>query len=430
MKKKLFLAATLVLLALCFVTVGSAATDVPVSVGLKVLAANTDMAKTALVGDNIGFSQDDFKRALNISSVGTIMLETVPEAVEGRLLLGSSALAAGQSISGADLDRLTFVPASDAVRSSSFVFTRGDGYSIKCNLYFVEEMNYSPTVSLAAESSLTVNTHDMVSKVGQLDAYDPEGDKFVYEIVSYPANGSLVLLDRETGRYVYTPTGTFTGNDSFSYVARDIYGNYSASASVAVNVRERATSVTFGDIDDCNVYNAALTMVENSLMSGTDIDGVTYFMPAQSITRAEFLAVAMRAAGISDPGRAVTTVFADDDDIPGEFKGYVSAAYQLGFINGSEVDGKLCFMPNATVTRAEAAVMLSGIISSDKKVNSPVMLPVFADSTSLPLWASEAIYSMNSLGVMPTIEGFASPDEIVSRGDAAQMFEAVINLFE
>ena len=428
--KKLILTAAVLLLSVMLAIGISADERSPVSPGLAVLASNTDMAKTALVGDNIGFSADDFKRALNISSIDILTLQTVPAATEGRLLLGSAALAAGQSISEANLDLLTFVPASDAVRSGSFIFSTGGGYAIKCNLHFVEKMNYSPTVSLAADSALAVNTHDMVSKVGKLDAYDPDGDKFVYEIVSYPETGSLVLLDREEGRYVYTPTGNFTGNDSFSYVARDIYGNYSAGAEVSVTVRERSTAVVFEDIEDCNVYNAALTMAENSLMSGTEIDGVTYFSPSQSITRAEFLAVAMQAAGISDPGNVAKTVFADDEDIPGEFKGYVSAAYQLGIINGSEIDGKTCFLPNATVTRAEAAVMLSGIISSDREVDLPVMLPVFADSTELPSWASDAIYSMNSLGVLQTLGGFASPDEIVRRGEAAQMFEAVINLYE
>lgn len=431
MKKRLILAAFVLILAAFFAVSAFAAEDrEPVSPALAVLAANTDMAKTALVGDSIGFSTDDFKRALNVSGIGSVKLQSVPALTEGRLLLGSAALSAGQSISGDNLDMLTFVPASDEVRSAGFVFSTGEGYSIKCNLYFIDKMNYSPTISLASESSLTVNTHDKVSRVGTLDAYDPDGDKFVYEIVSYPKNGSLVLLDRDEGRYVYTPMGDFSGNDSFSYVARDMYGNYSASASVAVSVRERTSSVNFGDINDCNVYNAALTMAENSLMSGTEIEGVMYFSPTQSITRAEFLSVAMRSAGITDPGSEDQTVFDDDADIPGEFKGYVSAAYRLGIINGIEVDGKMCFLPNSTVTRAEAAVMLNGIINYEKETQKPIILPVFADSGDLPFWASDAIYSMNSIGVLKSMNGYASPEDIVSRGDAAEMFEAVINLYD
>ncbi|MBQ8208401.1 MAG: S-layer homology domain-containing protein [Clostridia bacterium] len=429
MKKLIFAAAVFMLLSTLIIGVSAEERSI-VSGALTVLAAKTDMAKTALVGEDISFSEEDFGRSLNLSDINTVTLERVPELTEGRLVIGSATLAAGQSISGENLDMLKFVPASGEIRQSGFDFSTGEGYSIRCNIYFVDKMNYSPTISLASDNALAVNTHDMVSRIGKLDAYDPDGDKFVYEIVSYPENGSLVLLDRDEGRYVYTPKGDFTGNDSFSYVARDIYGNYSASASVSVTVRERRSSVTFGDIDDCNVYNAALSMAENSLMAGTEIDGVTYFSPDQSITRAEFLAVAMRAAGITDPGNVGETVFDDDADIPGEYKGYISAAYQMGFINGSEIDGKTCFLPNATVTRAEAAVMLNSIISSDREVEKPVVLPVFADSSELPHWASDAIYSMNSMGVLPMLDGYASPEAVVTRGDAAQMFEAVMNLYE
>ncbi len=430
MKKTILVTVIMMIAALLTLSISASEERAPVSPGLSVLAANTDMAKTAMVGDNIGFSADDFKRALNISDIGALTIVAIPAASEGKLLLGSASLSEGQKISEENLNLLTFVPASDAVRSGSFVFSRGQGYSIKCNLHFVEKLNYSPTISLASDSSLSVSTHDMVSTIGKLDAYDPDGDKFVFEIVSYPKNGSAVLLDRESGQYVYTPEGSYTGKDSFSYVARDIYGNYSAAAKVSINIEKRRSAVTFGDIDDCNVYNAALTMTENSLMSGTVIDGITYFSPDQSISRAEFLSLAMRAAGISDPGSAVKTVFSDDDDIPNNLKGYVSTAYSLGFINGSEIDGELCFLPNTTITRAEAAVMVNSIISDSKKVEKPIIMPVFADNSALPFWASDAIYSMNSMGVLQTLGGYASPNSIVNRGEAAQMLAAVLNIFK
>ena len=94
------------------------------------------------------------------------------------------------------------------------------------------------------------------------------------------------------------------------------------------------------------------------------------------------------------------------------------------------MDGVLCFMPNSSVTRAEAAVMLNSILTLDREVEKPVILPVFADSSELPFWASDAIYSMNSMGVLSMIDGYASPEATVTRGDAAQMLEAVINLYE
>ncbi len=430
--KKVLMAAVLLLVALALTSVISAKGEVPVSSGLAVIAAETDMAKTALVGSNIGFTEEDFCRSLNLKSVENLYIEALPAASEGKLFLGSAALTEARAVSGEKLGMLTFVPASDSVDYSSFTFSTGCGYSIKCNMYFVEKNNYSPTVSLASDSSLSVFTHDRVSRAASLDAYDPEGDDFIYEIVSYPQNGALVLLDRKTGEYVYTPEGDFTGNDSFAYVARDIYGNYSAACSVSVTVRARETSVSFGDITDCNTYNAALTMAENALMSGNEIDGVTYFEPSQSISRAEFLALAMKAAGVADPGSEARTVFADDADIPGAYKGYVSAAYQLGFINGSEKDGDIYFLPASTITRAEAAVIVNGMLKSfdSKQPDRSVIQPVFADSGEVPAWAKDAIYNLNSMGVLKPVGGYAAPSAVMTRGSTAVMLEAVMNIFE
>lgn len=428
--KKTFFPLLLALMLLLGVMAVSATEKAVVSAGLCVLAERTDMAKTAIVGESISFSKEDFLRSLNLKNIKEITFETIPQLTDGRLVIGNVTLSAGDKIKGENLDLLKFVPASASVKKSSFDFSTGEGYSIRCNLYFVEKTNYSPTVSTAEERSVSIWTHDMVSRVGKLQAYDPEGDSFVYEITSYPKNGSLVLLERNEGRYVYTPRDNFSGKDSFSYVARDMYGNYSSAKEVSVDVRERRASVTFGDIDDCNVYNAALTVIENALMSGTEIDGVTYFSPEQTISRAEFLAAAMKAAGISEPAPDQDVIFDDDEDIPGEYKGYINTAYRLGYISGTPADGKLCFMPNATVTRAEAAVMLNAIVSAKKEASAPIVLPVFADSSQLPEWASDAIYSMNSLGVMESVDGYAAHAEAVTRGEAAQMFEAVINIYD
>ncbi len=431
MTKKITGIIFIALISLLFLTAVSAKGEKAlVSPALKVLAANTDMAKAAVVGDNIGFTAEDFERSLCVGNIASITIEELPSETDGKLMLGTAALSAAQSVSGDALDVLTFVPASEDVKSGSFVFSDGGGYSIRCNLYFIDKVNYSPTTSLASESTLRLRTHDSVAKCGRLDAYDPEGDKIIYEIVSYPTSGSVVLLDRESGSYIYTPSEKYTGNDSFSYVARDIYGNYSAKASVDVSVRARQTSAVFGDIYDCDTYNAALTMAENSLMEGTNTDGTVYFVPTQTISRAEFLTTAMKAAGMTVPTNAEIPVFDDDADIAGEYKNYVGAAYRLGFINGSEIDGKLCFLPNASITRAEAAVMLDKILSETKSVSTPVVLPVFADTDDVPAWASEAVRTMHSLGVIDDKSGYVSPEGLVTRGDAAKMFEAVIELCE
>ncbi len=62
---------------------------------------------------------------------------------------------------------------------------------------------------------------------------DPDGDPLTANLVSGPTNGSLSL--QSNGGFTYTPTGGFSGVDSFSYRANDglVAGN---TASVTITV--------------------------------------------------------------------------------------------------------------------------------------------------------------------------------------------------
>ena len=426
MKKLRYLIfAVLLVLPLCL-WAAAAKSSAPVSPALEIMAAKTDMAKTVPSGENMNFTAQDFMRALNSSKISSVTIKTLPPKEDGALTVAGGAVKKGQTVSGKNLDTLCFIPADKNIKESYFTFSADGTLPITCRVFFIDKENYCPTLSLASEASLTVRTHEQNSATGTLQAYDPDGDKLYFEIVSYPKNGAVVLSDRESGRFTYTPIGNFTGSDSFEYVARDVYGNYSACATVSISVSEKQTSVVFSDIDDCDIYNAALTMAENSLMSGAVSDGLTQFDPDGSISRAEFVMTAMKAAGISSPAENLSDFFTDVSSLAKETRDYVNTAYKMGFVGGTEIDGKLCFMPDSTVTRAEAAVVINNIITSMKTVEAPIVRPVFADASSLPAWAKEAIYTVSNLGILKHENGYVSPDMPVSRGDAALMLEAMI----
>lgn len=402
--------------------------EIPVvSYGLNVLSASADMAVSAPVGNEIVFSADAFARALNLSEVDYITVKTIPAATDGELLLGSTRVAAGQTISGANLAYMTFEAATDDVVKSSFTFTaNGSATALVCNMYLLEETNYTPTVSMASGLSLNVSTHKGLSAYGTLSAYDPDGDSLIFEIVSYPANGSVKLTDSTLGTYVYTPNSGYVGSDSFRYVARDKYGNYSASATVDLKVTVSGTSVTYADMGDSQAYNAALTLTEAGVMSGTQVGNRYYFYPEQSVSRVEFLVMAMNAVGITEVPERAATVFADDADIPETMKGYVAAAYELGYISGSLENGRLCFLPDEEITRAQAAVILGNIVG----LTDVAVTPTFADTSEIPVWARDAIYSLNAVGIMGTAQGYITPTATITRAQTAQMLAAVMEYVE
>lgn len=409
--------------------ISSAAVELPdaVSYGLHVLSAATDMAISAPVGNEIVFSADAFARALNLSRIDYVTVCSLPDPTAGELLLGSTRVAAGQTISGANLSYMTFCAAADDLTCASFTFTaNGGAVPMRCQMYLLDEVNYTPTVSVASSLSLNVSTHKGVTAYGSLSAHDPDGDNMTFEIVSYPQNGTLEMTDHSTGSYLYTPAEGYTGNDCFTYVARDTYGNYSAAATVNLKVTLVGTSVTYADMVGSAAYNAALTMTETGVMSGTQVGNQYYFYPENSVSRAEFLVMAMNAAGITDVPACEKTVFADDADIPASMKGYVAAAYEMKYISGSLMDGKLCFLPNEEITRAQAAVMLSNIVGL---CDVPVT-PTFADGSEIPVWASEAIYSLNAAGIMHSLSGYISPTAKITRAQTAQMLAAAMEYVE
>lgn len=422
----LVLACMLILLCAC----GGKKDEMPdaqsiLSQGVQILSASTEMAVWGPRGNDVTFEAEDFSRNLNLSRIDYIKVLSLPNAAEGELLMGSVRVSAGQIISGENLAHLCFSAADDNVTKASFTFSaNGTATAVTCNVHLLNGTNYAPTVSMASSATLQMSTYRDREAHGRLSAYDPDGDALVFEIVKTPANGSVLLTDRSEGTYVYAPRSGFTGSDEFSYVARDVYGNYSSATTVKLRVMTSGTSVTYVDMADSKAANAALALTEAGVMSGVQIGNQHFFYPDRTVTRAELLVMAMNAAGITDVPASESTGFDDDADIATAMKGYVSAAYQMGYISGTLKEGKLCFLPNEEINRAEAAVMICAILGEE----SSGVIPTFADGAEIPVWAQESIYTLNTLGVMDATDGYISPTSPLTREQAALILQAVTRL--
>ena len=393
--------------------------------GVQILSASTEMAVWGHRGNDVVFEAEDFSRNLNLSTIDYIKVVSLPSAAEGELLMGSVRVTAGQVISGENIAHLCFSAADETVTRASFCFSaNGNATTLTCNIHLLDGSNYAPTVSMASSATLQMSTYRDREVHGRLSAYDPDGDALVFEIVKFPENGSILLTDRGEGTYVYAPFSGFTGSDAFSYVARDVYGNYSTATTVKLQVMTAGTSITYVDMADSKAANAALAMTEAGIMSGAQIGNQYFFYPERTVTRAELLVMAMNAAGITDVPTCEKTGFDDDADITPAMKGYVSAAYTMGYISGSLKEGKLCFLPNEEITRAEAAVMICAILGEE----SSGVVPTFADDAEIPVWAEESIYTLNILGVMDATDGYIAPTSLLTREQAALALQAMTKL--
>ena len=411
-------------------TMPSRETALPVSYGLRVLAAREEMVFAGLLGNEISFTAEDIKRAMNLSELNYIMIRSLPAPGEGTLFVGSVGAAEGQVISAGSLSLLSYAAADGTKPSEAAmeISVNGSDYTVTCRLCMLDRLNYTPTVALAPAISLQIETYKDLPTAGTVSAYDPEGDEITYEITRYASHGRISLTDRHTGAYVYTPDPGFTGQDSFDYVVRDRYGNYSTSATVSIQVSPRPATVTYADIDGEGNAASILTVSEWGLMNGTRVGSETYFKPAAAVSRLEFLVTAMEAAGITAKTVATSTLptFADTESIPTAMRPYVGYAVEKGYIGGKTVDGKLCFRPDEGITRAEAAVVLSNIIGY--AVEDTVT--AFADEASLPVWSGEALTSLRALGVLQCPDGNARAGETMTRGDTAEWLCRTVRLME
>lgn len=398
-----------------------------ISGGLYVLANRSDMAKSAMVGKKITFSANDFEKSLNLAKITSITVTSVPEITDGCLCLGEVLVNKGQTISRENLALLNYRVGDERVKESFFTFKVNESeYEMRCNLYFLDRANQAPTLELEDERAFSVSTHQTVRVWGKVGAYDPDGDKMRYEVVKY-ARGGVIELDSETGEYTYTPSGAYFGEDSFEYVAVDKYGNYSTSKEVALNVEKLKTDAIYTDMQDHKDHHAALTMTEKGIMNGTTIGNNTFFMPDKSVSRVDFVVMLMHAIGVDEVEAVADTGFDDDAEIPKSMKGYVYKARDMGLINGAvDADGNYLFEPNRAISRAEAALIVNKVV----KGSVPTVKPTFADKNEIPAWAQDAIYSLNDIGILVSINGEFAPSADLTRAQTAQTLYALMEYLD
>ena len=427
MKKTLSLVIA-ISITLSILSLGTLSASAFFGIGATVVATDVNMIKTGLIGQKISFTDGDFKSALALADFKSITITEIPSSTEGTLILGGRRVSKGRVIKRQNIGSLMFIPASDSVSECKFKFTV-DGYAggaeIECILKFIDKVNYAPEASGDAIGASNINTQQNISVFGNLTATDPEGDALEYIIVSYPKNGILTLVDDNNGRYQYTPIGSFKGNDKFTYVVRDVYGNYSVPMTVSVKVSERMCDTVYRDMEDREEYNGAVAMTAMGIMSGRQVGDDLYFDPDKTVSRAEFVAMAMKCAGIRADSTLTNTYFDDDGDISVSLKSYIATAQRTGLVVGDFKDGKLLFSPDEEITRYEAAKILATLLGSDGEGEESV----FATDNDIPIWARAGVYTMYSLGVFDNDDSASLSDKI-TRGDVAEYLYRIANMFK
>ena len=198
-------------------------------------------------------------------------------------------------------------------------------------------------------------------------------------------------------------------------------GNSGPSLVVAPELIVDKPQVTnpFTDIaDDFWGKDAIINLYNKDIVAGA---GDGYFRPNNTITRAEFVQMVVKAFGFGMNGDAAN--FADVQNADW-FSKAVQIAYTNGVVNGTS---DTTFSPNANITRQDMMVILANAAEAAGK-SLTAGNTAFADAASISAYAQNAVAKMTGSGIVFGVDGNVNPLANASRAEAAAMLARLLDL--
>lgn len=214
----------------------------------------------------------------------------------------------------------------------------------------------------------------------------------------------------------------------------------------------RYNEVRFTDVAEADWYaDPVAYLAARGIINGK---GTGRFAPADAITRAEFLVMAMRAYGIAPANLSDSADVANWADVTGPavlqgsvdslnransailpfedagnsyYTPYLSAAQQLGIVNGT---GNNRFRPEAPISRQDMLVLLYRMLERLEELPEPAAAETaiaFADAAQITPYAHEAVQHFAQAGIIVGYRNAAMPADQASRAQTAQILYRLFN---
>lgn len=276
-------------------------------------------------------------------------------------------------------------------------------------------------VAMPIAENQECKTYQNVKMYGCLQASDPNGGMLKFEIVEMPKKGVLTLNEEHSCQFVYEPNAGKTGKDSFTFCVRDEEGNVSDPATVKIEIAKSKSGIRYADMTEHASHAAAVYLAEKDVYVGRKVGQEYFFDPDVQVSRSEFLAMVMAAAGLKEMPEVSVTGFSDDESIPTWAKAYASEALNNGMIEGKTASGRIVFSANEPITYNEAAVILNRTMDvTDVGVES-------FRGENIAVWAVQSVANLTSVHV---VGGNMDGKDYLNRAEAAQMLSSAMQLME
>lgn len=361
------------------------------------------------------FSPEDFNEARE--ELRGICITGLPQAHTGTVLLGSRVLQPGDILTAEQITAMTFAPLRTEVNQEAVV-TYLPIYENRV------EKAATMTISIRGKTDkapiaedFAMETYKNLPNEGKLKVSDPEGQSMQFSVTRQPRRGEVEL--REDGSFQYTPKKNKVGVDSFTYTATDPAGNVSREATVTIQILKPTDSQQYTDTlgEDCRF--AAEWMRNTGLFVGERIGGENCFFPEKTVSRGEFLAMAMKLLDVPlESGNSYSALTAN---VPNWLKPYLAAAIRSGLVDNTPMAETGEFAAYEPVTGGEVAVMLQNAL--DLGVQTDGMLLTTEEEVPVtPTWTEVALQVMGQNGIM------LSAEEYLTRAEVAQILYRVSQL--
>lgn len=331
------------------------------------------------------FTAQDFSGEEEITG---ICITQLPDPGTGTVMLGSRVLRAGDILTADQVAQMTFSPlrTEEDVTATVTYLPIYENRVEKSTVMSISVRGKEDLEPVAEDMRL--ETYQNLPNTGALPVSDPEGGKMTYTLIRAPKRGEVNI--REDGGFTYTPKKNKVGVDSFVYTATDPAGNVSRQATVTVQVLKPADKSRYTDTVGMDCRFEAEWLKNSGLFIGENISGENCFYPEKTVSRGDFLAMAVKALDIP---REEGDYSAIPTDIPMWLKPYVGAALRSGLLEGWPKTETGSWDMNAPITQPEAAVLLQNALDLAQKETA-----VFYEQ-ALPEWALEAVTVMDQHGV-------------------------------
>ena len=404
------------LLIFWMLCLGITANGAALSPAITVMQDDFEMIKTGVGTNTVSFGEEDFEALLGASDFTGVKIQSLPDDSDGVLKLGMKTLVQGDVIEREMLAALRFIPAEEGKTAVFHFLPLGTEYEkpFLCTVYMLDTLNFAPTAK-----AIELTAKENIPVYANLKASDPDGDQITYHLEEAPKNGTLTLS--KEGKVLYTASENSAGTDRFSYYVSDCYGNRSEAVVVSIATTENVGGIVYSDLKNEKCALAAVVLAEKGVLVGEKLGDEWNFYPEKTVTRADFLMMAMKMCEIDTALMSSNqSNFADRASFTDMQNRYITTAERMGLVIGLNTEEGRCFCPNEGITSEQASTLL-GRMAKYKELS-------FGESVAASI-DEEGVISDEGLSMLASVGLLADEDRnaVLTRASAAELLYVLIS---